>query len=70
MTGAGSHESDLALGTIMTDAQAEPNVLALNSDSSSLKFGLYRVGLSQLEVLLSETVNDTTGRFHTSRLKS
>lgn len=57
----------------MTDTQAEPNVLALNSDSSSLKFGLYRVGLSQLEVLLSgktETVNDTTGRFHTSRLKS
>jgi acetate kinase len=29
------------------------NVLALNSGSSSLKFGLYRVGLSQTETMLS-----------------
>jgi len=50
----------------MTDTQGELNVLALNSGSSSLKFGLYRVGVSQLEVLLSgkaESVDDTTGRF-------
>ena len=29
------------------------NVLALNSGSSSLKFGLYRVGSSQADLLLS-----------------
>lgn len=50
----------------MTDTQAELNVLALNSGSSSLKFGLYRVGVSQLDVLLSgkaESFDSTTGRF-------
>jgi acetate kinase len=33
----------------MTDTQAELNVLALNSGSSSLKFGLYCVGAHQLD---------------------
>ena len=33
------------------------NILALNSGSSSLKFGLYRVGSTQTERLLSETVS-------------
>lgn len=50
----------------MTDTQAELNVLALNSGSSSLKFGLYRVGPSQLEILLSgkaEAIDNTTWRF-------
>jgi acetate kinase len=37
----------------MTDARPELNVLALNSGSSSLKFGLYRVGSSRTQILLS-----------------
>ena len=37
----------------MTDAEPGFNVLALNSGSSSLKFGLYRVGSSRAEMLLS-----------------
>ena len=32
------------------------NVLALNSGSSSLKFGLYRVGAAQTETLLAKTI--------------
>ena len=32
------------------------NVLALNSGSSSLKFGLYRVGAAQIETLLAKTI--------------
>ena len=41
-------------------------VLALNSGSSSLKFGLYRVGAARLEVLLSgeaESIGSNTGKF-------
>jgi acetate kinase len=37
----------------MTDAEPELPVLALNSGSSSLKFGLYRVGPSHTELLFS-----------------
>jgi acetate kinase len=40
--------------------------LALNSGSSSLKFGLYRVGPSRTEVLLSgeaQSIGDKTGKF-------
>jgi acetate kinase len=43
------------------------NVLALNSGSSSLKFGLYRVGSSGTETLLSgeaESIGEKTGKFH------
>jgi acetate kinase len=50
----------------MTDAEPRP-VLALNSGSSSLKFGLYRVGSSRTEMLLSgeaEAIGDTGGKFH------
>ena len=42
------------------------DVLALNSGSSSLKFGLYRVGSSRTETLLSgqaESIGDSKGRF-------
>jgi len=39
----------------MFDAEQSLTVLALNSGSSSLKFGLYRVGASSTETLLSET---------------
>jgi acetate kinase len=47
---------------------AEPGlVLALNSGSSSLKFGLYRVGTSKTEMLLSgevESIGEKEGRYH------
>ncbi|MGA2127393.1 MAG: acetate/propionate family kinase [Xanthobacteraceae bacterium] len=42
-------------------------VLALNSGSSSLKFGLYRVGSSRTDILMSgeaESIGDRQGRFH------
>ena len=42
-------------------------MLALNSGSSSLKFGLYRVGSSQTEMLLSgeaESIGDKESKFH------
>jgi acetate kinase len=51
----------------MTDAEPELNVLALNSGSSSLKFGLYCVGSSRIERLLSgeaEAIADRCGKFH------
>jgi acetate kinase len=51
----------------MTDAESPLNVLALNSGSSSLKFGLYGVGSSRIERLLSgeaEAIGDQSGKFH------
>jgi len=51
----------------MTDAEPGPNILALNSGSSSLKFGLYLVGSSRTEMLLSgeaESIGDEKGKFH------
>jgi len=51
----------------MTDAEPKLNVLALNSGSSSLKFGLYQVGLTRTETLLSgeaESIGDKQGNFH------
>ena len=53
-------------GTDGTDAQAELIVLAFNSGSSSLKFGLYRVGSSRTETLLSgeaESIGGSKGNF-------
>ena len=50
----------------MTDAEPELDILALNSGSSSLKFGLYRVGSTRIEVLLSgaaESIGDREGKF-------
>jgi len=50
----------------MTDAEPELTILALNSGSSSLKFGLYRVGCARVEILLSgeaESVGDKEGKF-------
>jgi acetate kinase len=49
----------------MTDAEPQLNVLALNSGSSSLKFGLYCVGSSRIEKLLSgeaESIGDKNGK--------
>jgi acetate kinase len=46
----------------MTDTEPALTVLALNSGSSSLKFGLYRAGSSRAEMLLSgeaESINNS-----------
>src|ERR1700720_4564549 len=51
----------------MHDAGPGLNILALNSGSSSLKFGLYRVGSSFTKMLLSgeaESIGDKEGQFH------
>ena len=51
----------------MTDAEPQLNVLALNSGSSSLKFGLYGVGPSRIERLLSgeaESIGDKSTKCH------
>jgi acetate kinase len=45
----------------------EIDVLALNSGSSSLKFGLYRVGPTQTDLLLggeAESIGEGAGKFH------
>jgi acetate kinase len=50
----------------MTDARPDLNVLALNSGSSSLKFGLYRVGFSRTQMLLSgkaEAIGEEKSKF-------
>ncbi len=50
----------------MTDAERALTVLALNSGSSSLKFGLYRARSSRIEMLLSgeaQAIGDEKGRF-------
>jgi acetate kinase len=47
--------------------RSELKVLALNSGSSSLKFGLYRVGTSRTDMLISgeaEDIGEAKGRFH------
>jgi acetate kinase len=65
----------LALERVSTAVAGEPElrsgsqsvVLALNSGSSSLKFGLYRVSGSRTEELLSgaaEAIGDANGKFH------
>jgi acetate kinase len=51
----------------MTGGRPELNVLALNSGSSSLKFGLYRVGSSRTQILLSgeaEAIGEENSKFH------
>ena len=51
----------------MTDAHSGLIILALNSGSSSLKFGLYRVSASRTEALLSgeaQSIGEEGGRFH------
>src|ERR1700733_9206978 len=50
----------------METAAAERTVLALSSGSSSLKFGLYRVGPTRAEMLLSgeaESIGEKAGLF-------
>jgi acetate kinase len=56
----------------MIEAKPELNILALNSGSSSLKFGLYRVGHSKADVLLSgeaEAIGDKGSKFHAKDLR-
>ena len=51
----------------VTSAGSQSVVLALNSGSSSLKFGLYRVTGSRTEELLSgaaEAIGEPSGKFH------
>ncbi len=51
----------------MTDAHSGATILALNSGSSSLKFGLYRVSASRTEALLSgeaQSIGEESGGFH------
>jgi acetate kinase len=53
-------------GQPVTSAPSQLTVLALNSGSSSLKFGLYRVSGSRTEALLSgaaESIGDGNGKF-------
>jgi acetate kinase len=64
--GAGICEFDLSSQLKMTDTEPELPILALNSGSSSLKFGLYQVGSARVEVLLSgeaESLGDKEGKF-------
>src|SRR6185312_10274438 len=65
-TGVGTCECDLSTRCEITDAEPELTILALNSGSSSLKFGLYRVGSARVEILLSgeaESIGDKEGKF-------
>jgi acetate kinase len=55
------------LPKMATDARSGLNVLALNSGSSSLKFGLYRGGAAQAAMLVSgeaESIGEKSARFH------
>ncbi len=64
--GAGACEFDLSIRCEMTDVEPGLPVLALNSGSSSLKVGLYRVGSTCVEVLLTgeaESIGDKEGKF-------
>jgi acetate kinase len=57
----------LDAGDAVTTTQPALTVLALNSGSSSLKFGLYRVSASRTETLLSgvaESIGEATSKFH------
>jgi acetate kinase len=57
----------VASGHGAADTASGLNILTLNSGSSSLKFGLYQVGASSAEVLLSgeaESIGEKTGKFH------
>jgi acetate kinase len=62
-----SRSSTEAAGTTDRAKDRATDVLALNSGSSSLKFGLYRVGTTDLACLLSgeaEAIGEAAARFH------
>jgi acetate kinase len=58
--------NSIGAGSGPTGVDPPLDVLALNSGSSSLKFGLYRVGPSQTETLLAGEAEfgDKNGKFH------
>jgi acetate kinase len=59
--GVGMREYDVARGHMMAKMKGGSSILALNSGSSSLKFGLYRVESSGVEALISgeaESIGD------------
>ena len=61
------HVSTIPPLETLRDPQPELVVLALNSGSSSLKFGLYRVGAVRTDALLSgeaEAIGEESGKFH------
>ena len=63
--GAGICEFDRSTRCEMTGGEPALPILALNSGSSSLKFGLYRIGPARTEVLLSgeaESIGDSEGK--------
>src|SRR5579872_3913680 len=65
-TGGGTCEFDLSTWCEMTDAGPALPILALNSGSSSLKFGLYRCGSGRTELLLTgeaESIGNMEGKF-------
>src|SRR5207244_252748 len=67
VTGAGARDRHGAAGDAMMVLQPEADILALNCGSSSLKFGLYRVGASGTAMLLTgeaESIGDGNGKFH------
>jgi acetate kinase len=54
-------------GEAVTNTQSQLITLSLNSGSSSLKFGLYRVNSSRTETLISgtaESIGEATSKFH------
>jgi hypothetical protein len=64
--GVGTCEFDLSTRCEMTGAEPELTIRALNSGSSSLKFGVYRVEATRIELLLSgeaESTGDKQGKF-------
>lgn len=64
--GVGTCKFDLSTRCEMTGAEPGSTILALNSGSSSLKYGLYRVESTRIELLLSgeaEPLGDKEGKF-------
>jgi acetate kinase len=64
-TGAGARET-LDAGKAMSNTASELTALALNSGSSSLKFGLYRVGAARTDALftgVAESIGEPSGMF-------
>jgi acetate kinase len=61
----------LAAGAAMTESGPALNILALNSGSSSLKFGLYFVRPSQADALIigEAEFGDEKGKFHATDLR-
>jgi acetate kinase len=60
-------------GSAVTEREPELNILALNSGSSSLKFGFYRVGTSRIEMLLTgeaESIGNEKSQFHSRDSRS